>query len=436
MSETAELLFDVGDERLLTIGTVVERLRAEFPDISVSKLRYLEEQGLVTPRRTKSGYRLYSQDDFSRLVRVLSMQRDEYLPLKVIRRELERSPASPLPTARQGLRKTDLLSVGEGREYTSEEVVQLTGADVALLDELEDYELIHGRQVSGVKRYSETDAGIVAAAAQLAQLGLRPKNLRVHQERRRPRDRPHRAGAAAGPALQPSRAAQGGPGPARRHRPVLGPAPPAPARARRPPAHRRLALRQPRHSQRPRAAVAPEGDPMTDAGFDLAAHVRDIPDFPKEGILFRDIMPLLQEPRALREAVDRLVEYGTGKHVDVVMGAEARGFILGAAVAYGLGAGFVCARKPGKLPHDTISAEYALEYGTDKLEVHADAIKPGQNVLVHDDLLATGGTARAKVELVEQLGGKVVGVAFIIELSGLQGRDKLEGYDVFSLITY
>ena len=179
MSETAELLFDVGDERLLTIGTVVERLRAEFPDISVSKLRYREEQGLVTPRRTKSGYRLYSQDDFSRLVRVLSMQRDEYLPLKVIRRELERSPASPLPSARQGLRKTDLLSTGEGREYTAEEVVQLTGADAALMDELEDYELIHGRQVSGVKRYTETDAGIVAAATQLAQAGLRPKNLRV-----------------------------------------------------------------------------------------------------------------------------------------------------------------------------------------------------------------------------------------------------------------
>jgi len=175
---------------------------------------------------------------------------------------------------------------------------------------------------------------------------------------------------------------------------------------------------------------------MTDGQFDLAAHVRDIPDFPKEGILFRDIMPLLQEPRALREAVDRIVEYGTGRHVDVVMGAEARGFILGAAVAYGLGAGFVCARKPGKLPHTTISAEYDLEYGTDKLEVHADAIKPGQNVLVHDDLLATGGTAKAKIQLVEKLGGNVVGVAFIIELSALHGRDKLEGYDIFSLITY
>jgi adenine phosphoribosyltransferase len=175
---------------------------------------------------------------------------------------------------------------------------------------------------------------------------------------------------------------------------------------------------------------------MTDGRIDLSAHVRDIPDFPKEGILFRDIMPLLQEPVALREAVDRLVEYGTGKHVDVVMGAEARGFILGAAVAYGLGAGFVCARKPGKLPHTTIAAEYDLEYGTDTLEIHADAIKPGQNVLVHDDLLATGGTARAKIDLVEQLGGRVVGVAFIIELEALDGRSKLQGYDVFSLIKY
>jgi adenine phosphoribosyltransferase len=175
---------------------------------------------------------------------------------------------------------------------------------------------------------------------------------------------------------------------------------------------------------------------MTDSRIDLSAHVRDIPDFPKEGILFRDIMPLLQEPLALREAVDRIVEYGVGKHIDIVLGAEARGFILGAAVAYGLGAGFVCARKPGKLPYETIAAEYDLEYGTDKLEVHADAIKPGQNVLVHDDLLATGGTARAKCKLVEQLGGKVVACAFIIELEALGGRSKLEGYDVFSLITY
>ena len=179
MSDAAELMFDVGDEKLLTIGSVVERLHGEFPDISVSKLRYLEEQGLVTPRRTKSGYRLYSQDDLGRLVRVLGMQRDEYLPLKVIRRELERNPASALPSARQGLRKTDLLAVGEEREYTAEEIQQMTGADATLLSELEEFELVRARQVSGVRRYTETDAGIVGAAAQLAQLGLRPKNLRV-----------------------------------------------------------------------------------------------------------------------------------------------------------------------------------------------------------------------------------------------------------------
>ena len=179
MNDAAELLFDVGGEKLLTIGSVVERLHGEFPDISVSKLRYLEEQGLVTPRRTKSGYRLYSQDDFGRLVRVLGLQRDEYLPLKVIRRELERNPASALPSARQGLRKTDLMAVGEEREYTAEEIQQMTGADPMLLSELEEYELVHARQVSGVRRYTETDAGIVGAAMQLAQLGLRPKNLRV-----------------------------------------------------------------------------------------------------------------------------------------------------------------------------------------------------------------------------------------------------------------
>jgi adenine phosphoribosyltransferase len=175
---------------------------------------------------------------------------------------------------------------------------------------------------------------------------------------------------------------------------------------------------------------------MADGHIDLASRVRDIPDFPKEGILFRDIMPLLQDPVALREAVDRIVEYGTGRHVDVVMGAEARGFLLGAAVAYGLGAGFVCARKPGKLPFDTVFEEYALEYGTDRLEVHSDAIKPGQNVLVHDDLLATGGTAAAKCRLVEKLGGKVVGVVFLIELADLGGRQKLAGYDVHSVLTY
>ena len=179
MTEGVELLFDIEDEKLLTIGSVVDRLHGEFPDISVSKLRYLEEQGLVMPRRTKSGYRLYSQDDFNRLIRVLTMQRDEYLPLKVIRRELERSPGTAVPTARQGLRKADFVAAGEERTYTAEEVQQLTGADSTLLQELDEYELVRGRQVSGVRRYTETEAGIVGAAAQLARNGLRPKNLRL-----------------------------------------------------------------------------------------------------------------------------------------------------------------------------------------------------------------------------------------------------------------
>ncbi|MHB9112419.1 MAG: adenine phosphoribosyltransferase [Thermoleophilia bacterium] len=170
--------------------------------------------------------------------------------------------------------------------------------------------------------------------------------------------------------------------------------------------------------------------------MDLAAKIRDIPDFPKEGILFKDITPLLQDPESLRYAIDQMAEFGVGKKIDVVVGAEARGFILGAALAYTLGAGFVPARKPGKLPFLTVAAEYDLEYGTDSLEVHNDAIVPGTRVLVHDDLLATGGTARAKCDLVEKLGGEVVGVTFIVELSFLGGREKLKDYDILSLITF
>ncbi len=169
---------------------------------------------------------------------------------------------------------------------------------------------------------------------------------------------------------------------------------------------------------------------------DLASKIRDIPDFPKRGIVFKDIMPLLADDEALHETVERLAEFAEPRAPDLVLGAEARGFILGAALAYRLGCGFVPARKPGKLPWRTISAKYALEYGFDALELHADAIPAGARVLVHDDLLATGGTAKAKIDLVEQLGGTVVGLAFVIELEFLGGRDKLAGYDVCSLIQY
>jgi adenine phosphoribosyltransferase len=169
---------------------------------------------------------------------------------------------------------------------------------------------------------------------------------------------------------------------------------------------------------------------------DLEALVRDVPDFPKKGIVFKDVMPLLADPEALHETVERLAEWAEPRRPDLILGAEARGFILGAALAYRLNCGFIAARKPGKLPWRTVGVKYALEYGFDALELHADAISAGKRVLVHDDLLATGGTAKAKVDLVEQLGGVVVGLAFVIELEFLQGRDRLEGYDVFSLIRY
>jgi adenine phosphoribosyltransferase len=175
---------------------------------------------------------------------------------------------------------------------------------------------------------------------------------------------------------------------------------------------------------------------MTVAITEYESLIRDVPDFPKPGIIFKDIMPMLADGPAFRTVVDQLAKTAAPWKPDLVMGAEARGFMFGAPLAYALGAGFVAARKPGKLPYTTVSAKYALEYGFDALEVHIDSIKPGQRVLICDDLLATGGTCKAKIELVERLEGVVAGLAFAIELDFLNGRDKLEGYEIASLIHY
>jgi adenine phosphoribosyltransferase len=168
----------------------------------------------------------------------------------------------------------------------------------------------------------------------------------------------------------------------------------------------------------------------------IRALIRDVPDFPEPGIVFKDITPVLADPIAFSTIIDLLVVHFGRGNVDKVVAIEARGFILGAPVAYHFGAGVIPVRKKGKLPHDTIDQEYALEYGTAALEIHRDAVRPGERVLIVDDVLATGGTAAAAASLVERIGGKVCGIATLIELAFLHGRDKLGGYDVFSLITY
>jgi adenine phosphoribosyltransferase len=170
--------------------------------------------------------------------------------------------------------------------------------------------------------------------------------------------------------------------------------------------------------------------------LDLTERIREIPDFPKPGIVFKDVMPLVADAAYFHETVERLADFARPRKPDIILGAEARGFIFGGALAYLLGCGFVTARKPGKLPWETVSATYELEYGTDSLEVHSDAIQAGARVIIHDDVLATGGTAKAKVELVEKLGAEVVGLAFVIELGFLEPRAKLPGYDVHALIQY
>jgi adenine phosphoribosyltransferase len=182
--------------------------------------------------------------------------------------------------------------------------------------------------------------------------------------------------------------------------------------------------------------VSERHDPQQRPPADLRALVREIPDFPREGIGFKDITPLMADAGALARAVEDLAAYARPLRVECVVAAEARGFLLGPALALELGAGFALARKPGKLPYETVSAEYVLEYGESQLELHTDALAEGRRVLVHDDLLATGGTAATLCELVEQLGGVVVGCGFLIELAFLSGRERLAGRDVHALLTY
>jgi adenine phosphoribosyltransferase len=169
---------------------------------------------------------------------------------------------------------------------------------------------------------------------------------------------------------------------------------------------------------------------------ELRDYIRDVPDFPRPGIVFKDITPLLLDPDAFDQAVTVLAAYARPLDIDLIVAAEARGFIFGGALARELGVGFVPARKPGKLPYETVSVEYMLEYGPDQLQLHVDALTGGARVLIHDDVLATGGTAKAKVDLVERLGGHVVGCAFVVELGFLPGRETLAGYDVHALVRY
>jgi adenine phosphoribosyltransferase len=170
--------------------------------------------------------------------------------------------------------------------------------------------------------------------------------------------------------------------------------------------------------------------------LDLRSKVREVPDFPTPGVGFKDVTPLLADPDALRQAISALAEWVRAKEPDLVLGAEARGFWLGAAIAAEVGVGFVPTRRPGKLPPETVSATYMLEYGENSLELHPDLVQPGARVVIHDDVLATGGTVEAIAGLVRQLGGEVVGACFIIELTFLGGRERLEGIDLHALIDY
>ena len=379
----------------LTIGAVCKALSQEFPDISISKIRYLEDQKLLAPRRTPGGYRLYSTNDVARLRTILRLQRDEFLPLRVIRQELAAGRSEPeiaqatasdgaaaAPDARPGaaLRRLTFSIAQRGAMYSLEDVVEDTGAEPRLVAELEDFGIIKGDPRAGTKYYDETEREIVRAVTELSRYGVAGRNLRVFKTSAERESALLQQILAPAPALAQSRAAQGG------------------GRGAGEPRRGRVA------PQAPAARPRPPTDRAVSRPADLRALIRDIPDFPKPGIVFKDITPLLLDPHAIDTAVEGIAEWAGPRGVDFVVAAEARGFILGAAIARELGAGFVPARKPGKLPAEVVTAEYILEYGIDALEMHADALAHGARVLIHDDLLATGGTARALAELVGAAG--------------------------------
>ena len=393
-------------EKAMTIGAVTKALKQEFSDISISKIRYLEDQKLLSPRRTPGGYRLYSQSDVARLRTILRLQRDEFLPLRVIRQELASGRADeaevvPAPRGRTSGARRAAVSVTAERNalYSLEDVVEETRADPALIRELEEYGVIKGQTRAGDEVLRRDRAG-----DRQGRHRARAVRRRRAQPARLPDVGRPRGPAAAddprpGAALAQSRAAQGGD---------------------------RGAGEPGRGRDAPQAPAADPGPAPSRGLVDLRSYIRDIPDFPKPGVVFRDITPLMADAggAGLRGHA-RWPTWPGRSSPEVVIGAEARGFLLGPALARELGAGFVLARKPGKLPHETERAEYELEYGTDALELHSDAVAAGARVLVHDDLLATGGTARALCELVEKVGGEVVGCGFLIELAFLDGRSRL-----------
>ena len=357
--------------RLLTIGTVCGLLQDEFPDVSISKIRYLEDQGLVTPRRTQAGYRLFSDDDVERLQTILRLQRDEFLPLRVIREELAAGAGKERRKRRSG--------VGAGEEELDlDDLCERAGITADRARELEDFGLLEPRVEEGQRIYAESDVDIAAACEALARSGIDARNLRAFRtaaDRESGLHSTTSSGWRRAPASSPTCC---------------------------------FAATSAAWS----SSLAPV------AALDLKTRVREVPNFPEPGVGFKDISPLLLDPEALRQAVGELAGWTREREADLVLGAEARGFWLGAAIAAKVGCGFVAARRPGKLPPATVSATYALEYGENTLEVAADAIGRGARVVV------------------EHLGGTVVGVNFVIELSFLNGRERLDKYDLFSLITY
>ena len=481
----------MAERNYLSIGQVVNLLRGAYPDLSNSKIRFLEDEGLITPHRTPKGYRQYSKEDVDRLEVILHLQKTRYMPLNVIKQRLENATDLSTLAYEVGL-LSDVPLKTEPKEtkqklHPIETIPDMLGVEISFIRSLAENDLIRIiKSPQNRELVDGRDFPIIRYCSELSRFHIEPRNLRQYvssanressmfeqvlvsmlgmdtsdDERDAKLERAfkklHDLTEGVHTALLKNRVfeslnavvedadidaldeeiARSESTKAKSD----GASVPAVA------AHEESLVQ-------PSKVVVPSHNPSANTGkyppltrqslkghamYDFESHIVDIPDYPEPGVVFKDITPLFGNPEALKAMVDALAEHFAGMGITKVVGPEARGFMVGVPVAVALGAGFVPARKPGKLPRKTVSESYELEYGTDSIEIHADAISSKDTVLILDDLVATGGTVEATGKLVRDMGAKLVGYGCILELAFLNPRDRLTSSDdnveLFSLVT-
>lgn len=480
----------MAERNYLSIGQVVNLLRGAYPDLSNSKIRFLEDEGLITPHRTPKGYRQYSKEDVDRLEVILHLQKTRYMPLNVIKQRLENATDLSTLAYEVGL-LSDVPLKTEPKEtkqklHPIETIPDMLGVEISFIRSLAENDLIRIiKSPQNRELVDGRDFPIIRYCSELSRFHIEPRNLRQYvssanressmfeqvlvsmlgmdtsdDERDAKLERAfkklHDLTEGVHTALLKNRVfkslnavVEDADIDALDEEITRSESTKAKNEEIGAPASHEDSLVKPLKVVTPSQSAPPprannscrlSGNPLKGhAMYDFESQIVDIPDYPEPGVIFKDITPLFGNPEALKAMTDALAEHFAGMGITKVVGPEARGFMVGVPVAVALGAGFVPARKPGKLPRETVSQSYELEYGTDSIEIHADAISSKDTVLILDDLVATGGTVEATGKLVRDMGAKLVGYGCILELAFLNPREKLtpsnDDVELFSLVT-